>query len=74
MTNTVATPPEICPNHEGFGKWVEQPVFGFYDCQYEVGPSGRLCRWPVNKWTPDSDSYAQSEIYVGMWKQAWNND
>lgn len=71
MANELAVLPDECPNHGSTPTWVDFTQFGFYYCTHAVGTPER-CMWPVNMWTPESNSYQGVEDgWVLKWKQAW---
>lgn len=71
MANEEAALPERCPNCNMPQDWVLQAPWEFYSCEAMYGQ--RKCKWPINKWTPASDSYASAQVWVDLWKQVWGN-
>lgn len=71
MANIEAVLPEICPHCTMAAIWVSPGPWEFYSCEAMHG--NRPCKWPMNKWTPESDNYASAQAWVELWKQVWGN-
>jgi len=71
MANAEALLPEQCPKGHP-GVWIYQQTWEFYSCEYAL-TNDRNCKWPINKWTPDSEAWGEAESWCTLWKQAWDN-
>ena len=72
MTDTPADMPTTCPHHGGkYGKgWLYDnrvDDYKFYTCETKLDDGSTYCHWAINFYTPESDSFARSEIWVVKW-------